>query len=115
MKKEQLNDARRSELSGNGDGVRDVHSADAGDSGELGGSTQQAAPVAAQSMSAPDWPECEEFYNLMQYYRHTPVTNPIEVHERYEDVKRWLREYASSSNAALFAEIERLKRLINAK
>ena len=45
-----------------------------------------------------DWPECEEFYNLMQAYRHTPITEQRLTVENYEAVKEWLRnqvkEYA---------------------
>ena len=38
------------------------------------------------------WPECEEFYNLMQQYRYTPIENPIAVKQAYEEVKSWLRQ-----------------------
>lgn len=34
--------------------------------------------------------ECEEFYNLMQAYRHTPITDFDMVLHRYEDVKRYI-------------------------
>jgi len=36
------------------------------------------------------WPECEEFYNLMQQYRHAPIDNQLEVVAAYEAVKGWL-------------------------
>lgn len=36
------------------------------------------------------WPECEEFYNLMQAYRHAPVVDQAATVEAYEAVKRWL-------------------------
>ena len=39
-----------------------------------------------------DWPECEEFYNLMQQYRHTPFNAPDEVLKAYRVIKRWLRK-----------------------
>jgi predicted RNA polymerase sigma factor len=39
-----------------------------------------------------DWPECEEFYNLMQNYRHMPVVEIPSVVRAYEDVKKWLRQ-----------------------
>lgn len=38
-----------------------------------------------------EWPECEEFYNLMQAYRHTPLVCDREVLENYKAVKAWLR------------------------
>ena len=42
------------------------------------------APVEA-------WPECSEFYNLMQAYRFASVTSPVRVKAAYESVKSWLR------------------------
>ncbi len=41
-----------------------------------------------------DWPECEEFYNLMQAYRHTPFEHQKEVVAAYEAVKDWIRKHA---------------------
>jgi hypothetical protein len=41
-------------------------------------------------MSA-QWPECEEFYNLMQQYRHTAVDDFGGTISAYEAVKQWLR------------------------
>lgn len=38
------------------------------------------------------WPECEEFYSLMQRYRHLPVTWQQEVISVYEEIKEWLRK-----------------------
>jgi hypothetical protein len=43
-----------------------------------------------------EWPECEEFYNLMQTYRHSPFLEPYKVKAAYEEVKKWLRENPSS-------------------
>ncbi|KKK59303.1 hypothetical protein LCGC14_3035720 [marine sediment metagenome] len=42
-----------------------------------------------------DWPECEEFYNLMQHYRHMPIERQTEVVEAYEAIKQWLRKEVS--------------------
>lgn len=47
-----------------------------------------------------DWPECKEFYDLMQYYRHAPVIDQPFTVKRYELVKEWLR---SQVNALLGA------------
>ncbi len=41
-----------------------------------------------------DWPECEEFYNLMQAYRHIPFEHQKEVVAAYEAVKDWIRRNA---------------------
>jgi predicted nucleotide-binding protein (sugar kinase/HSP70/actin superfamily) len=38
-----------------------------------------------------DWPESEEFYNLMQAYRHAPMENQQAVVEAYKAVKEYLR------------------------
>jgi hypothetical protein len=43
-----------------------------------------------------DWPECEDFYNLMQVYRHTPLWDVRAVKEAYEKVKEWLRGHPNS-------------------
>ena len=34
--------------------------------------------------------DSEEFYNLMQMYRHTPVSQPADVIEAYENVKSYI-------------------------
>ncbi len=52
---------------------------------------------AARASVSPDWPECEDFYNLMQLYRHMPVECPAEVKAAYEEIKSWLRGVASVS------------------
>jgi hypothetical protein len=38
-----------------------------------------------------DWPESEEFYNLMQAYRHAPMEDQKAVVDAYEAVKEYLR------------------------
>ena len=42
------------------------------------------------------WPECEEFYNLMQAYRHVNqhgvYLGEAETIKQYEAVKAWLRK-----------------------
>lgn len=43
-----------------------------------------------------DWPECEDFYNLMQLYRHSPVVRQGAVIEAYKEVKSWLREQVNT-------------------
>lgn len=45
----------------------------------------------AYEPSEQPWPDCKEFYDLMQFYRHAPVTDQAFVHERYELVMKWLR------------------------
>lgn len=42
--------------------------------------------------------EDEEFYNLMQIYRHCPIGNLAGVRESYEDVKKFIREKFASDN-----------------
>jgi len=44
-----------------------------------------------QEMDGTLWPECKEFYELMQQYRHVAVSVPALVVDRYEAVKDWLR------------------------
>ena len=34
--------------------------------------------------------DSEEFFNLMQIYRHTPVSQPADVIEAYENVERFI-------------------------
>lgn len=36
-----------------------------------------------------DW---EEFYNVMQSYRTSPMTEQHKVINAYEDVKKWIRD-----------------------
>lgn len=38
-----------------------------------------------------DWPESEEFYNLMQAYRHAPMEDQQAVVDAYRAVKDYLR------------------------
>ena len=38
-----------------------------------------------------DWPESEEFYNLMQAYRHAPMEDQKAVVAAYKAVKEHLR------------------------
>ena len=38
-----------------------------------------------------DWPESEEFYNLMQAYRHAPMEDQKAVVDAYKAVKEHLR------------------------
>lgn len=59
----------------------------------------EAAPPAPSDSERVDWPECEEFYNLMQAYRHTPVVHIAAVKQNYEAVKTWLRRALSSEQA----------------
>lgn len=40
--------------------------------------------------------ESEEFYNLMQAYRHAPMVDQAGTATAYEDVKRFLRERLST-------------------
>ena len=35
--------------------------------------------------------ESQDFYNLMQRYRHTPMTNQEEVVNSFEEIKTWIR------------------------
>ena len=37
------------------------------------------------------WPECREFYELMQAYRHAPLVDQTATIGAYESVKEWLR------------------------
>ena len=37
--------------------------------------------------------ESEEFYNLMQNYRHTPLVNQKMVVDAYEKVKKYIAEW----------------------
>jgi hypothetical protein len=39
------------------------------------------------------WPECEEFYDLMQTYRHVPPEFPVDTLNAYESVKKWIRRH----------------------
>ena len=40
------------------------------------------------------WPEGREFYELMQAYRHAPLTDPAATCQAYEAVKAWVRNAA---------------------
>lgn len=42
--------------------------------------------------------ESEEFYNLMQRYRHFPIERQDLVIAAFEDVKAWIREYCVSTS-----------------
>lgn len=58
----------------------------------LAAQPQETAPAApATATLSEDWPECEEFYNLMQLYRHSPILKQGTVVEAYKEVKSWLR------------------------
>lgn len=61
----------------------------------LGTNLLALAGVLNRSAGGPnDWPECEEFYNLMQYYRHFPLElGPVGAKDAYEAVKDWLRRH----------------------
>lgn len=39
-----------------------------------------------------DWLDSEEFYNLMQEYRHAPVENQILVGIAFQKVKTYIRQ-----------------------
>lgn len=43
-------------------------------------------------MTLDDFLQSQEFYKLMQWYRHAPVTNPAAVVEAFEAVKTALLE-----------------------
>lgn len=58
---------------------------------------------ASPSLSA-DWPECEEFYNLMQAYRHEPVGHVVTIKQNYEAVKSWLRDRLGAAKPAAVQE-----------
>ncbi len=40
-----------------------------------------------------DWPECADFYALMQRYRHMQPVMTGEVVKAYESIKTWLRKH----------------------
>ena len=46
---------------------------------------EKRQPAPAQPSAGPF--DCEEFYNLMQTYRHWPITKPAEVVKAYTDVQ----------------------------
>jgi hypothetical protein len=48
---------------------------------------------------ADPWPECEAFYNLMQLYRHMPITRPNDVQTAYREIKDWLHESSMKATA----------------
>ena len=39
-----------------------------------------------------EWPECEEFYNLMQAYRWARPFDTLGTIAAYEAVKQWVRD-----------------------
>ena len=45
----------------------------------------------ARNEELSDWPESEEFFNLMQAYRNAPMEDQKAVVEAYETVKEYLR------------------------
>lgn len=47
-----------------------------------------------------DWPECREFYDLMQAYRHAPETDQTWVIVRYQNVQNFLRRKVNTMLAA---------------
>ena len=57
-----------------------------------------AAPAPAELGA--DWPECKDFFDLMQYYRHAPVTDQTFVVKRYDLVKDWLRSQIAAYTQA---------------
>jgi hypothetical protein len=36
--------------------------------------------------------DSQEFYELMQSYRHSPMTDQSEVVKNFEEVKKWIRK-----------------------
>ncbi len=77
------------------------------------------APLSERDALA-EWVECEEFYNLMQTYRHAPFTDQARTIEAYRAVKGWiadftLREVTERRSERLppkESELERVLRLI---
>lgn len=55
------------------------------------------------------WLNGEEFYNLMQTYRHTPITKASEVVEAFEAVKAKILSTQAEWEAALIRERDILK------
>ena len=53
-----------------------------------------------QDESRSAWPECEEFFNLCQHYRHAPIDDIEEVVANYEALKAWIREHAIPRDGA---------------
>lgn len=51
---------------------------------------EQKAPEELEAIV--EWIECEEFYNLMQAYRHSPAVPQDAVLEAYRAVKRYIAE-----------------------
>lgn len=47
--------------------------------------------------------ECEEFYNLMQAYRHSFVFDQAATVEKYEAVKDWISAYGDAVRAEAYA------------
>jgi hypothetical protein len=46
-----------------------------------------------------EWLEGQEFYELMQAYRHTPVTLQAQVVEQFEAIKKRLLDVARGDGA----------------
>lgn len=54
-----------------------------------------------------EWPECEEFYNLMQTYRHAKLVEPDRTVDAYNAAKKWLvNQLASTRVSAAGAQRE---------
>lgn len=76
------------------------------------GDVMQAAPSDSERA---EWPECEEFYELMQTYRHESFMNVLAVRQNYEAVKNWLRrELADAVREALEQEWNRKAEVLDA-
>ena len=59
------------------------------------------------------WPECEEFYNLMQHYRHVSqkvYVGEEEIVKSYEAVKKWLRKEHFGLHAQLALAVAIIQR-----
>jgi len=53
-----------------------------------------------------DWPECEEFYDLMQAYRHAPVSDHGRTIHCYWAVKEWIRKNARLTEGEVRGAVE---------
>lgn len=38
-----------------------------------------------------EWLDGEDFYNLCQYYRHMPITEPGLIRQAFDDLKNYIR------------------------
>lgn len=45
-----------------------------------------------------DFLETQTFYELMQSYRHTPISNQEKVIERFEKIKQYIRKEINDCN-----------------